>query len=146
MYKLYMFNDEGRYHAPVYVETDELVLSTVFRYIDVVPRIMVTKMDESVLEAEGGNVVFPEFDPGALAVIRSRVEPLAESATIDSLMTTYSELTSDYEDSRGKDEGIYQAMVDVENDLFALAARDDVHLSALGWKNSGIIQAELDAS
>lgn len=144
MYQLYMFNDEGRYHAPVYVESDELVLSTVFRYIDVVPRIVVTKMDESVLEAEGGNVIFPAFDAGTQATVRSSVEPIPKNLTIDVLMTAYMGLTSDYADSHGKDENVYRSMVNVENDLFALAARDNVNLSSLGWKNSGIIQAELE--
>lgn len=145
MYRVYLFNEDGQYQAPIYLETDEAVVAAVFRYKNQVPRIMATKSDESVFEIEGGAIVFPEFDQETLDAIESRFEPLSQDLSVDELLDAYATRVEEYERSHGKNEEIYQSMVKIENDLFALAARDNQNLSALGWTNSGIIQARLEA-
>ena len=147
MYKGYLFNSEGRYQAPVYLNNDEDVVWFVIRYKNIVPRIMVTNSgDDSAFEAENGQIIWPELQDNVVAQLEKRVAPLSGKTNINEHIKLYNNRIEDFKASRGKDRELYQSMIQIENDLFALAARDNVNLYSLGWKSSGVIDAELDAA
>lgn len=145
MFKSYLFNSDGMYQAPIYLDTDMEVLSFAFRYKNIVPRIMVTKQDESVLEAENGEIIFPEINEKVIRRLNETTLPMPKDASIESLSNAYQDRVDDFIRSKGKDIEIYRSMIQIENDMFALAARDKVNLSQYGWKSSGVIEAELNA-
>lgn len=145
MYKAYLFNDEGRYQAPIYLE-DEDIMPFVFRYKNIVLKIMITKDDLSVLEVEQGKIIFPEFEKTILEQLENQSTKFPEDVTLESLLESYQYYVSIFVETKGRDKDVFQSMVTVENDLLALAARDKVNLYRYGWKNSGVIEAELEAA
>lgn len=137
MYVGYLFNVGGRYQAPVYLEQETEVLAFAFRYKAIAPKIMATLRDESVLEVENGAIVFPELEKEAIFELERTVAPMSPTATIEELLASYQERVDLYMDSKGKDSATYQSMVQIETDMFALAARDGVIWLSLDGKILG---------
>lgn len=124
MFNIYFFNAEGKYHQPVSIEYLEVAVEIATKYRFIAPKIMITNdMDASVLEFQAGRLIHPEED----------------SDLIDEL-ESLEELEFNGEDYEYKihllDEE--EAYTDEWNDLiaslFAVAARDNVNLRALGWE------------
>jgi len=145
MYKAYLFNIEGRYQAPVYLNNEEAIFKFVFRYKDLVPKIMITQDDLSVFEVEKGTILFPELDNSSVEELSNKFDPLSDATTIESLMTLYNENVRVFEESLGQDKDAYQLMIDIESDMFALAAKDNVNLATFGWVNTAVIETALDS-
>jgi hypothetical protein len=61
MFVGYIYNAEGNYHSRIYLKTIEDSLELVYRFKDMVPRILITESDESVVEVEAGVIVHPHF-------------------------------------------------------------------------------------
>lgn len=146
MYKAYLFHANGRYQAPVYLDSNSAIVTFVFRYIDIAPKIRITKSDEIVFETDAGTVTHPDISPLELQAMRSRVVSLPVNSTIEELINTYTRRVDVFRSSRGKDKDTLQSMFQIETDLFALAAREGVNLTSYGWVSAGVIDAQLNAT
>lgn len=146
MYKAYMFHANGRYQAPVYLDSGNAIITFVFRYIDIAPKIRIIQSDEIVFETDAGVVTHPDINPLELQAMRSRVVSLPVTSTIEELMNAYSHRIDVFRSSRGQDKETLKSMFQIETDLFALAAREGVNLASYGWVSAGVIDAQLDAT
>lgn len=145
MYQVYFYNRSGQYQVPIYLESDEAVIGCVFRYIRAVPKILVTENDEIVMETEDGSLLHPEFDEETFEGLRKRITAFSPLFGIDEYLDVYQSQVAEFEESGGREREVFESMIKIEIELLALAAQQGVDLSLLGWKNSGVVEAEVDA-
>ena len=148
MYKVYLFNLEGRYVSPVYYDDLGSALAQVLPFLPQVPRIMITNSENlCVFEAKDGGILFPDGVPYLL----NNVIPIniadSDNSTfrryIKNLKQTAIELAHC---SDQKEKKVLSARLNSQ-DLFAqaYAAVNNLNVYGFGYRNPSVFLAELDA-
>ncbi|MGM8228933.1 hypothetical protein ACSV5M_20295 [Cellvibrio sp. ARAG 10.3] len=123
MYFLYFKNSEGVYHIGIAFEELHDAIEMAVKYICVAPQIMITNSsDQSVFEAENGEIVFPE----EITIIA----PTTTTGDISFSHDDYCDLIEELD--RFPD--LTDEYVECLSLVMAAAARDNINLRYLGWE------------
>lgn len=138
----YFFNEEGRYQSRIYLDSSTTCLEMAFRFRDIVPKIMITQSDESILEMEQGQLTHPELDREVVQQLQQSYPPI-RPVEFEVALENYHKNISRVESEGVLDASIENRLRNSEYYLMAIAAREGVNLYEYDYKPAEALITEL---
>ncbi len=130
MYVGYFFNSNRKYQYKINLTIKEKCLEIAMLYRDIVPFIMFTEADESILEVENGKIIHPKFSIETLSQLKKIFIPFPSNLSFSSVLKEYIDKTELCNDV-SKFQKTLPMLHLLELHVLATAARDNVNLNSV---------------
>lgn len=140
----YFFNEEGQYQSRMYLQSMYKALLLAFTYRKIVPKIMITESDESILTIENGQLVhLAQSSLGAQDINELSLvfQPITEFS-FDQTLEHYEQACHSVESECSMANKMM--LLKIEYHLMAIAANQGINLYSYGYRPAEVLITEIE--